>query len=129
VLGVDGRDLHAGGYQQPLDIAHRRHESLLPLIAQRASSDRAKLVGAPVERGAFPAAGACEPRHSDASVGGVRRHLDQTSGLERSQQPAQIARVEPQTGAQQTHLAPAEADLPQQPRLPERPRTTEEPVR
>ena len=59
-------------------------------------------------------------RHADALVAARRRHGDQPGGLERAQQPAEVARVEPEPRPQRAHLRAVRTDLPQHPRLAER---------
>ena len=86
------------------------------------------LVCALVERGALGATGRRETRDANPPVASARRQLDQPGALERVQQPAQIARVEPQPRAQPAHLAILDPDLPQQPRLAEGPLEAEEVV-
>jgi len=55
-----------------------------------------------------------------------RPDRDHAVGLKRPQQPAEIAGVEPQPGAQVAYLAALRADLPQDARLSERPTAAEE---
>ena len=54
------------------------------------------------------------------------RHGDQPGGLERAQQPAEVARVQPEPRPQRAHLRAVRADLPQHPRLAERAVTRQE---
>src|SRR5437773_2142267 len=86
------------------------------------------LVGPPVERSVLAAAGGGQPGDPDPPVTAAGLDPDQPGGLERAQQPAQIAGIEPQARAQLTHLATIEPDLPQQPGFAERPVATEEAV-
>jgi hypothetical protein len=86
------------------------------------------LVGALVQRGTLGAAAGAEVRDSNAPVANARCHRNQPGGLERAQKPAQVAGVEPQPRAQQTHFAAVESDLPQQAGLAERSFAFEEAV-
>ena len=86
-----------------------------------------QLVAAAVEHRALGRPRAASARAIRARAGPPPgRHRDEPGGLERAQQPAQVARVEVEPRAQLPQLAALGADLPQQPRLAERAVASEE---
>ena len=93
--------------------------------ADHAPGPRASLRASSSARSARPAAR--ERGDAAAAVGRVRRDRDEPVGLQPAQQPAQVARVEPQAAAQLAHLAARRADLPQHARRAERAAEAEEP--
>ena len=126
VLGIDGTDLDHRGGEQPLDVAHRADEPLALPGGERCQQRLGELVAAPVELGQLREARGREPRVADAAVVRAGVDGDHPVALERAQQPAEVARVEPQAGAQRAHLAAVRPDLPQHARLAERPVAGEE---
>jgi len=113
--GHDGR-----GAQQPLHLRHGGHEPATLPLAQRPEQRDGGVVGEAVELGPFGPAGDGEPRRPDPPVRLVRLDGDQPVPFQRPQQPAQVARVQVQPGAQLPDVAAVRADLPQHPGLPER---------
>jgi hypothetical protein len=111
----DGR-----GGQQPLHVGHGGDEPAALPLAERAEQRGGGLVGAAVEFGPFGLSGGGQPRGPEPSVRLVHLDGDHPVPLQRAQQPAQVAGVQVQPGAQVPDLAAVRADLPQQPRLPER---------
>ena len=91
----------------------------LPL-AKRPEQRGGRVVGKAVELGPFGLSGHGEPRGPDPPVRLVRLDGDQPVPLQRPQQPAQVAGVQVQPGAQVPDVAAVRADLPQHPGLPER---------
>src|SRR6266700_874854 len=111
----DGR-----GGQQPLHVGHGGDEPAALTLGERAEKTGGGLFGAAIEFGPFGPSGGGQPRGPEPSVRLVHLDGDQPVVLQRPQQPAQVAGVQVQPGAQVPDVAAVRADLPQQPRLPER---------
>ena len=118
--GVDDLDPDERGREKPLDLAHRGDE-LLPLPrAERSEQRSGEVVAAALEGTPLAAAARREMRGADAPVCGARADRDQPVALERLQQPAEVAGVELEPGAEVAHVCAVLADLPQHARLAER---------
>src|SRR5207253_789573 len=83
-----------------------------------ASAGRLRAGSKPAEKRA--SAGSGQARRAHAAVACTGLQLDQPVSLQTAEQPAQVARVQVQPGAQVAHVA-AVADLPQQATLAQRP--------
>ena len=126
MLRVDGQDRDARGDEQPFDLSHGR-DQLLPLAcAQRLEQRLGEPIRAPVERGTLASAGGREPRDPPPPVILRRGDGDESGGFKCAEQPARVARIKPEPGAQEPHLASGGPDLPEQPSLAERAPAPEE---
>ena len=108
------------GGQQPLDVAHRAHQPLALRGRQRRQERRGELGRAAVEQRPLREPGGREPRGPHAAIAVALVDGHHPVGLERAQQAAGVAGVEPEPAAQRAHLAPVRPDLPQHARLGER---------
>ena len=120
VSRIDGIDLDQRRGEQPVDVVHRRNETLTLSVVEPFEHRPSEGVAAAVEHCPFGRALLGEPCAADPSVAFARAHLDQGVGFQRAEQATEVSRVEIEPSAQPAYLAAVFADLPQQPRLSER---------
>jgi hypothetical protein len=123
---IGDRDLDRAGPEQPLDLGHRSRQAIPLRWRERREQRGGHLVAAPVEGRPLGDALGGEPGQPHAPVERVGLDRDQGVGLERAQQPAEIARVEAEVGAQRAYVPPLRPDLPEHARGAERPPASEE---
>ena len=107
------RDLDQSGGQQLLDRGHRRDQPSAASVVQRIDQRGGQFVAETVELGALGSSGVGEAYDSNALIGGMDAHLDQPLLFEHPQQPAQVARVDIEPGAQRSGVRAVGLDLPQ----------------
>ena len=88
------RDRDEARGEEPLHDRHRLDEPLALGVAERREERLGERVALAVEDGALRAAGVGQAHRPHAAVGRVRLDDDEAVGLERAQQPAEVARVE-----------------------------------
>ena len=86
--------------EQPLDDSHRVHESRRLALAQRGQERAGQVVAALAEPDALGAAGRGGVHAAAPPVGAVDLHAHQAFGLQRPQQPAEVAGVQAQARAE-----------------------------
>src|SRR4051812_36499523 len=84
-----------------------------------------ELVAQPSQQLPLGKPGTRQPGRPHPLVVGIRANRDEARSLERAEEAAEVARVEPELRPQRTHIAAVRADLPQDARLAERPRPRE----
>ncbi len=99
---------------------HRRDQSVALGRRERFEQLGGERVAAAVEQRPLLAAEGGQAGGADPAVAGTRADGDQAGGLERAQQPAEVAGVEIEPGAERADVAATFTDLPQQARLAER---------
>src|SRR6267143_580318 len=115
VARIDWADLDHRGREKPLYLEHRRNQALSLACAQRLEERFGDVVGSSIQHSSLRRSPSSQSRDSNPLVGLSGADRDQARLFERSQQPAQITRVEPELSAQGAHVPPLGADLPQQP--------------
>ena len=119
VAGIDGVDPDHRRREEPLHLPHRRDESVALGLRERVEQRSGQGVAAPVEQGALGPTGLGQLRGAHPLVVVAGADGDQPVGLQGAQEPAQVAGVEVEAGAQPPHVRPL-TDLPQHARLAER---------
>ena len=104
-------DLYEPGREEPLDHAHRLHETRTLVLVERFDQRPREIVAPTVEQLPLDAPGSPQPRDPNTSVLSTLLDDDQPLGLEHPQQPAHITRIEVEAGAQHAHVEWALADL------------------
>ena len=125
---VHGPDLHRAGREEALDLVHRRHEPAPLLLVERLQERQREPVAAPVELGPLAPAPGCQAGGPGPPVPLAGLDRDEARALEGAEHAAEVAGVEREPRAEHTEIAPAGADLPQQPGLSERPVAGEEAI-
>ena len=106
--------------QQSLGRRQRRGEVGPPARRQGGEEPTGGVLGASIEALPFPPPGLGEHGAALAAVGRVSDDADEALLLELAQQPAEVARVQPEASPQLADAGSAAADLEQQTRRPER---------
>ena len=119
------RDDERAGAEQPLDLGHRREQTLALGRRERREDRVRQLVRQPVVGGELGAALGGQRDAPDPRVALPPDDFDQPLGGKRAQQAAEIAGIEAERGAQAARVGAGEADLEDQPRLAERPAAAE----
>ena len=124
VFGLDA-DGDSGCGHQRFDLGHRGDEPVALRAAQRVEQRLGEVVRKRVVGGAFRQALGGQRHQPAPPVAGVAFDRDQPIRFERFEQPADIARIQPEPLAQRAYVAAVRSDLEQQPRLAERPAAAE----
>ncbi len=123
-LGVGRRDLDQARGEQPLHHAHRLHEPQPLALGERREQRGGERVAVGIQARALVAAGGGEPGGAHAPVVLVGGDGHEPFGLQRTQQPAQVARVQPEPCPQRADVGRL-LDLPQHARGTQRPAVRE----
>ncbi len=102
------------------NVGHRGDQPVPLAVAERAENGPGRVVGQPVQFRPLGAPGASQRGHPDPPVGLAPVHRDQAVAGQAVQQPAQVAGVQAEPGAQPPDIAAVRGDLPEQPGLAER---------
>ncbi len=121
VDGVDDRDVDQRGGQQSLDLGHCGDEPGPLGVGERGENRAGEVVASSIEQVPLGATFLRQVGSADAPVAVAGTDGDESGGLERSKEPAEVTRVEPEPGAQRAHFAAIAADLPQHSGFAERP--------
>ena len=119
------RDHDRPGAHQPLDLGHRRQQTLALWVRERRENRARERVRQPLVGGELGAALGGQRDAPDPRVALPPDDFDQPLGGKRAQQAAQIAGIEAERAAQAARVGAGEADLEDQPRLAERPAAAE----
>ena len=123
--GLDDPDIDEPCGQQSFDRRHRFEKLSLRPFVERAQQRVGELVAATVDLGSLGVAGVSEPYQANPLIVSMWLDGDEALALEHSQQPAEVAGVEVESGPERAGIAAVGGDLPQQPRSAERPLATE----
>src|SRR4051794_287597 len=113
-------DLDGGGPDQPLDLAHRGDEALTLARAQGRQHGVGERIGEAIVGRDLGAPLRGQGQAPASPIVGAALHADEILALERPQEPAGIAGVEPEPLAQLPEIGAPRADLIEDPRLAER---------
>src|SRR5205085_498207 len=91
--------------QEPLDLGHGGDQAGACGLVERIQERARQLVASPLEKIAFREPCRREPCRTDAPVGFLRVNGDEMRVLERADQPTEITRIEPESGAELTQVA------------------------
>src|ERR1700722_11271579 len=115
-----GADLDRGGWNQSLDLTHRRQHATLRGSVEGAEHRSREIVRKPVIGRALSLAFARQAHTPAAPVVISFRHCDQSLRLQGLKQAAEIARVQSELAAERANVRAVGADFENEPRLGQR---------